>query len=167
MTIYLLTLIFLATLHFSLASIRQTISERFTGKTKRTSSPFLNDSIASRSAYLGAYAAYLKQCGNRNARFEELDYNADEYQSEECVKGAMDAGNKQLVIDLLNHDYRGHSYAQGIVNHAALHDDMAMLVGILKALQIKDCNYQAMAKNATGLARKSETKEYLDKFAEI
>jgi hypothetical protein len=46
-------------------------------------------------------------------------------------------------------------------------DDVTMLMGILKALQSKDCNYQAIAKNATGLARKSETKEYLDKVAEV
>lgn len=162
-----MTLILLATLQSSLTSIGQTISESFTGKTKRTSNPFPNDSIASRSVYLGAHAAYLKKCGNRNTGFEGLDYNADEYQSEECVKRAMDAGNKQLVIDLLSHDYRGHSYAQGIVNHAALHDDVTMLVGILKALRIKDCNYQRMAKNATGLAMKSETKKYLDRFAEM
>lgn len=160
-------------LYFVSANIRQDISEGFSKSIERIKRSFerpvdgpITSKIVSFSDF-GAYAAYLGKCSNKDTTFEQLDYNADEYQSEECVKRAIDVGNKQLVADLLNHDYRGHSYAQGIVNYAALHDNLAMLAGIFKELRSKNHGYQVIAKNAIGLARRTETKEYLDKYAEV
>lgn len=164
-------LLLLASLQLALASIRQNLSEglaRNIERVKRTLSPLINNNpITSRSSDLGAYMVYLKKCSKGDTTLEDLDYNADEYQSEECVKRAIDAGNERLVKALLSHDYRGQSYAQGIVNYAALHDNVTMLTGILRELQHGNRNYQVLARNAMGLARRAETKEYLDKFAEI
>ena len=160
-------------LYFVSATIRQSISEGLSKsleKIRRTFTPPIDHSITSRVARFSdprAYASYLKKCTNKKTTFEQLEYDADEYQSEECVKRAIDVGNVRLVADLVCHDYRGHSYAQGIVNYAALNDNVTILADIFKELQSKDRDYQTIAKNAIGLARRTETKEYLDKFAEV
>lgn len=160
-------------LYFASAAILQNISEGLSKsleRIRRTFSPPFVDSITSRaitSPDPRAYAAYLKKCTSKDTIFEQLEYDADEYQSEECVKRAIDVGNVQLVADLINHDYRGHSYAQGIVNYAALNDNLTMLADIFKELQSKGRDYQTIARNAIGLARRTETKEYLDKYAEV